>query len=74
METAPKPTGRSSYDPRRVRVGQPQPQSHPELFSVEDLKAEIKHLETLDRRLGRHPLRAAAKLQLLSAIAARREA
>ena len=65
------PTGRSSYTPGRARIGDPTPQSDPDLFSAEDIRAEIRYLATLDRRYGAHHLRAMARLQLASEIARR---
>jgi hypothetical protein len=65
------PTGRSDYNPRRVRVGAPNPQRDPDKFSVEDLKAEIRYLETLDRKFGANALRALARNKLRREIAKR---
>lgn len=68
------PTGRSSYKPGHARMGDPTPQSDPNLFSEEDIKAEIKHLERLDKRLGQHPLRVQARMRLWREIGRRRGA
>jgi hypothetical protein len=45
-------------------VGQPTPQSHPELFTDNEIRAEISHLLRLNKRHGTHPLRTAAYLKL----------
>jgi hypothetical protein len=42
----------------------PTPQTDPDLFSDDQLKAEIRHLLRIDKRHGNHPLRAAARLRL----------
>lgn len=68
---APAPTGRSAYRPGHARPGEKTPQSHPEEFSVEDLKAEAKHLVGLNRRLGANTLRTLAYLDLLREIRSR---
>ena len=65
------PAGRSAYKPGRGRVGDPSPQTDPDLFSTEDLRAEIRYLTTLDRRYGSHHLRAMARLRLAAEIGKR---
>ncbi len=65
------PAGRSDYRPGRVRVGDPSPQTDPDLFSTEDLRAEIRYLATLDKRYGPHTLRALARLRLAAEIGKR---
>lgn len=59
-----RPIGRSDYSPSEARIGGPSPQTAPELFSVEDLRAEIKYLQSANRRYGVHPLRTLAILKL----------
>jgi hypothetical protein len=65
------PTGRSSYKPGKARMGEPTPQSDPELFSNEDITAEVKYLLALNKRYGTHHLRVAAYVSLLSILAQR---
>ena len=65
------PRGRSSYDPRRARVGELTPQSDPDRFSTEDLLAEASYLMETNRRDGPRPSRTAAYLRLVRIIAAR---
>lgn len=52
------------YRPGYARVGEPTPQSDPDMFTVAEIKAEIRHLRKLNDRLGEHPLRTAAALKL----------
>lgn len=66
------PTGRSAYKPGHARVGEPTPQSDPDAFSVEDLRAEARYLLNANRRWGTNDLRTLAYLKLLR-IAAERE-
>jgi hypothetical protein len=40
-----RPVGRSAYRPGRAKVGDETPQTHPDKFSTEDLKAEVKYLQ-----------------------------
>lgn len=70
-DTKDYPTGRSDYNPRTVRVGQQTPQTAPEHFSREDIVAEVKHLLSLNKRHGSHPLRTAAYRKLLAHLEAR---
>ena len=53
-----------TYKPGRTRVGEPTPQSDPDLFSDDEIKAEIKYLLGLNKRYGTHPLRVGAYLKL----------
>lgn len=68
---AEPPRGRSDYRPGHARIGEPTPQTDPDLFSSEDLRAEIRYLTTLDKRYGAHHLRAGARLRLAGEITRR---
>lgn len=61
-----------SYVPGKSRIGEPTPQTHPHLFSEDEILAEIKHLTRLDKRHGMHILRAQARLALFAVLAERR--
>lgn len=65
------PRGRSDYRPGASRIGEATPQTDPDLFSTEDIRAEIRYLITADRRYGAHHLRALARLRLATEIAGR---
>lgn len=65
------PTGRSAYVPGNARTHEATPQSDPDLFSTEDIRAEMAYLEKLDKRHGAHFLRAQARVELAIAIAKR---
>lgn len=65
------PTGRSDYKPGKARVGQPNPQSDPDLFSSEDLLAEVKYLIGANKRWGSNPLRTMAYRELMRIISER---
>jgi hypothetical protein len=71
MSAGTYPSGRSSYTPGRTRMGEPTPQTNPDLFSPEDIRAEIRYLASLDKRYGTHHLRAMARLKLANALAGR---
>ena len=58
------PKGRSDYKPGQSRMGEPTPQSDPDLFSSEDILAEIKYLMKLNKQYGSHELRTMAYLKL----------
>jgi len=60
-----------TYVPGRARHGEPTPQTDPDLFSVDEIRAEIRHLSALDRRYGPHTLRALARVRLTNEIARR---
>ena len=60
------------YKPGQGRVGEPSPQTSPELFRTEDLIAEAKYLMRLNKRHGSHPLRTAAYLKLLTIVEERK--
>lgn len=66
------PQGRSAYRPGHARTHEPTPQTDPDLFSVEDIRAEIRYLTRLDKRYGAHHLRALRRLELTAVIASRR--
>lgn len=61
----------SGYVPGSARWGEPTPQTDPDLFSVEDLRAEMRHLSRLDRRHGTHTLRVLARVRLSVEVARR---
>ncbi len=62
------------YVPGNARVGEPTPQSAPGLFTLAELESEFRYLARLCKRYGWHELRAAARVQLLAEIGARRAA
>ena len=64
----------NKYVPSRRRVGEAGPQTSPELFTDDDIRAEIKYLLGLNKRHGSHPLRTAACTRLTAVLASRREA
>jgi len=53
-----------SYIPGRARIGDPTPQTDPDLFTDAEIRAEIKYLIRTNKRLGSHPLRTLAYLKL----------
>lgn len=53
-----------TYRPGYALVGEATPQSHPELFTDAEIRAEIRYLMGLNKRCGTHPLRTAAYLNL----------
>lgn len=65
---------RSAYKPGRSRIGEPTPQSDPDLFSDEDVLAEVKYLIGLNQRYGSHHLRTMAYARLLGVLAERQKA
>lgn len=66
------PRGRSTYNPRgRRAMSAPSPQTDPDAFSVEDIRAEIAYLVATDKRHGAHFLRAEARVKLYAEIAKR---
>jgi len=60
-----------TYIPGKARVGEPTPQSDPDLFSDAEIRAEIKYLIRTNKRLGSHPLRTLAYLKLERVLAER---
>ena len=52
-------------------VGEATPQSHPELFTDAEIRAEIKYLLRLNKRYGTHILRVNAYLKLDQVLAER---
>jgi len=54
-----------TYIPGRARVGEPTPQSDPDLFSDAEILAEVKYLIRTNKRFGSHPLRTIAYTRLL---------
>jgi hypothetical protein len=54
------------YTPGEARVGEPTPQSHPDLFSREEILSEVKYLLKLNKRYGSHPLRGQVITRLLA--------
>lgn len=61
-----------AYKPGQGRVGEPTPQSNPELFTDAEIRAEIKYLLGLNKRYGTHPLRVEAYLKLGRVLAERK--
>jgi len=59
------------YVPGTARYGEPTPQTDPDLFSVDELRAEIRYLSFVDRKFGPHTLRALARVRLMAEIARR---
>lgn len=53
-----------AYRPGVARVGEPTPQTNPELFTDDEILAEIKHLIRMNKRYGSHPLRTVRYLAL----------
>ena len=66
------PTGRSHYRPGHDRVGEPTPQRAPYLFSSEDIRAEVKYLMRMNRRLGSNTLRTIAYHKLIRELEGRK--
>lgn len=65
------PSGRSSYEPGRARVGEPTPQTAPGKFSSEDILAEIKYLIAGNRQWGSNELRTMAYMKLMKILSDR---
>lgn len=63
---------RHAYRPGGTYVGGASPQSNPELFTDEDLTAEIRYLLALNAKHGAHILRIQAYTKLIHVLAARR--
>ena len=61
-----------TYKPGRSLVGEATPQSHPELFTDAEIKAEIKYLLGLNKRYGTHILRVRAYQALDDVLKARK--
>lgn len=61
-----------TYVPGKSRMGEPTPQSDPELFSDAELLAEVKYLLGLNKRYGSHYLRTSAYAKLLGILTARK--
>jgi hypothetical protein len=64
--------GGPPHRPGLAKIGEPTPQSDPQLFTDAEITAEIKHLVRLNRRHGSHPQRTAAYLRLAQVLADRR--
>lgn len=62
---------RKPYRPGRALIGEPTPQSDPDLFTDAEIRAEIRYLIGLNKRYGSHPLRTVAYHKLLEVLAAR---
>lgn len=60
-----------TYTPGCSRVGEPTPQTEPDQFSVDDIKAEIRYLRRLNRKYGEHTLRTIAIVQLTTVLTTR---
>jgi hypothetical protein len=63
-----------AYDPARTRVGEPTPQDNPEAFTDAEIRAEITHLQKLNRRFptpNGNALRTVAYTRLLQVLADR---
>jgi hypothetical protein len=61
-ETARRCEGK--YRPGLALVGEATPQSHPDLFTDDEIRAEIRYLLRLNKRYGTHILRTQAYLKL----------
>ena len=61
-----------NYRPGHSRIGEPTPQTDPDLFTDDELNAEILYLVALDRRYGEHILRAMARARLFAELVHRR--
>lgn len=61
-----------TYKPGRSRVGEATPQSHPDLFTDAEIRAEVRYLLGLNKRYGTHVLRVKAYLTLLDVLKARK--
>jgi hypothetical protein len=61
-----------SYIPGSARFGDPTPQTDPDLFTTDEIRAEYRYLVSLDKRYGPHPLRALARVRLHSVLISRR--
>lgn len=59
------------YVPGNARMGEATPQTNPDLFTVAEIKAEIRYLARLCKRYGTHHLRALARVQLSAELAKR---
>ena len=59
------------YVPGAARIGEPTPQTDPDLFTAAELRAEVRYLARLCKRYGTHPLRASARLALHAELAKR---
>lgn len=63
------------WDPTARRaMSDPTPQTHPELFSDDDIMVEVRYLQRLNKRYGSNALRTMAYIDLLKVVAERREA
>ncbi len=65
---APTPARRPRYRPGAAKIGDPTPQSHPDMFADADLRAEFRHLARLNARYGVHPLRVGAQNALIRSL------
>jgi hypothetical protein len=52
------------YRPGFARVGEPTPQTDPDLFTTDELTAEIRYLMAANRRYGSNALRTLAYIKL----------
>ena len=59
------------YQPGMARVGEATPQSHPDLFTDDEIRDEIRYLIRLNKRYGNHHLRVKAYLDLDAVLRAR---
>lgn len=66
----PVPT-QPRWKPGSARLGEPSPQSHPEQFTDNDLRAEFRYLARLNGRYGLHELRVAAQNKLIAELESR---
>jgi hypothetical protein len=64
----------SDYNPLTRRVGEPSPQTDPDLFDDDDIRKEIRYLLATNKRYGSHPLRTSAYLRLQAVLDARHPA
>ncbi len=63
-----------TYKPGTTRVGEPTPQSDPDLFTDAEILAEVKYLLRLNKKYGTHHLRVIAYSKLLHILAERKAA
>lgn len=62
----------ATYRPGYARVGDATPQTHPDLFTDEEIRAEIRYLMALNKRHGTHVLRVKAYTALFAVLAKRK--
>lgn len=60
-----------NWIPQNAKVGEPTPQTDPDMFDTADIKAEIRYLLSLNRKHGTLSLRVAGIAKLRAELAAR---